>query len=215
MSVPSCTTVSLNPHLVDPSMSALLIGALAGAVHVFSGPDHLAAVAPLSLRRGAWRSGFLWGVGHTSGVWVVACLAFLFRDLLTLTQLSLLATWSDRLAGGGLILLGLWSLATVTAARWPSRIATTSRALRAASLFGILHGLAGTSHYLGVLPAFAFHMPFQAALYLFGFGLSTVTLMTAWAGGVGHCRTRAELLPIIRSLSGVMAIGTGAFWGFA
>ncbi len=196
-------------------MSALLIGVLAGAAHVVSGPDHLAAVAPLSLRRRAWRSGFLWGVGHTSGVWVVACLAFLFRDLLPMVHLPQFSAWSDRLAGGGLILLGLWSLATLAGARRPIRAGSPGVALRVASLFGILHGLAGTSHYLGILPAFAFSSPLEAASYLFGFGLSTVGIMTVWAGGIGRCMARTSALPVLRGMSGVAAIAVGVVWGFA
>mgnify|MGYP001325937977 CR=1 FL=1 len=60
-----------------------LSAALAGAVHVLSGPDHMAAVAPLAMagRERSWLAGWTWGLGHASGVVVVAALAVLLRDL--------------------------------------------------------------------------------------------------------------------------------------
>ncbi len=57
-------------------MLTVLSAALAGAVHVLSGPDHMAAVAPLAVadRRRGWLAGWTWGLGHASGVVVVAVL---------------------------------------------------------------------------------------------------------------------------------------------
>jgi len=59
-------------------LTVCLAGILAGLLHVFTGPDHLAALAPLSLqaKRRAWAVGFRWGLGHSSGVLVVAAIAF-------------------------------------------------------------------------------------------------------------------------------------------
>lgn len=47
-------------------MIVLLAGLAAGAVQVLTGPDHLAAVAPLSVasREAAWKAGLRWGRGH-------------------------------------------------------------------------------------------------------------------------------------------------------
>ena len=57
-------------------MLTALTGALAGSFHVLAGPDHLAAVAPLALDRKSrgWMAGWTWGVGHATGVVVVAAL---------------------------------------------------------------------------------------------------------------------------------------------
>jgi hypothetical protein len=68
-------------------------GLVAGALHVLSGPDHLAAVAPLAAdsTAGRWRAGFSWGIGHTGGVLVVGLLAVLLRGLLPLDSIS---SWS-------------------------------------------------------------------------------------------------------------------------
>ena len=52
------------------SPSLLIGGLFAGFLHVLTGPDHLAAVAPSAALRGmdAWRSGLRWRIGHSSGV---------------------------------------------------------------------------------------------------------------------------------------------------
>jgi hypothetical protein len=63
---------------------------VAGSVHVLSGPDHLAAVAPLAVRqpRAASRLGLVWGLGHVLGLGVVVALALTFRATLPLESLS-------------------------------------------------------------------------------------------------------------------------------
>ena len=66
-------------------MLTAITGALvSGLAHVLSGPDHLAAVAPLAAadRERGWLAGWTWGIGHASGVVVVAMLAVVLRDLL-------------------------------------------------------------------------------------------------------------------------------------
>lgn len=80
-----------------------------GAVHVLSGPDHLAAVAPLSLTRQgqAWKIGLRWGIGHATGVMLVGILAYFFREAI---MSSWLLSWSERLVGMALIAIGLWGM---------------------------------------------------------------------------------------------------------
>lgn len=92
-------------------MLALVSGAIAGAFHVLSGPDHVAAIAPLALaaRHRGWRTGFTWGLGHASGVVAVAVAAVLLRE--ALPPIGDLSAWGERVVGGALITLGLWSVA--------------------------------------------------------------------------------------------------------
>ena len=91
-------------------MLILVTGALAGLFHVLSGPDHLAAVAPLAVdgRRKGWIAGWTWGLGHASGVVVVALLGVLLRELLP--PIDILSAWSERVVGAALIGIGLWAL---------------------------------------------------------------------------------------------------------
>jgi hypothetical protein len=198
---------------------AALAGTLAGLVHVLSGPDHLAAVAPLaSDGRGSrsWRAGALWGLGHSSGVIAVGLLALLLRGWLPIESLS---SWSERMVGLVLIGIGLWGLHrafrtrvhTHTHAHGPhvhshlhahthavaaadaSHARTRHAHTHAAFAVGVLHGLAGSSHFLGVLPALA--LPGLAASlgYLGGFGLGTVAAMSGFATVIGLIASRAQL----------------------
>src|SRR6185503_1492875 len=101
-------------------MTTAITGALAGIFHVLSGPDHLAAVAPLAAadRERGWMAGWSWGFGHAAGVVFVAVVAILLRDLLP--PVELISAWSERLVGVALIAVGLWALrrgATIAPAR--------------------------------------------------------------------------------------------------
>src|SRR5688572_8935077 len=91
-------------------MLTVLTGAAAGLFHVLSGPDHLAAVAPLAVddRKRGWLAGFTWGVGHASGVVVVAVIAVLLREMLP--SIDIISAWGERVVGAALIGIGLWAL---------------------------------------------------------------------------------------------------------
>src|SRR5438105_7319152 len=90
-------------------MIAAITGLTAGIIHVLSGPDHLAAIAPLAVRgpKRAWRAGARWGLGHSAGVAVVGLLSLWLRDLLPINRLS---SWGERLVGVMLIGIGAWAL---------------------------------------------------------------------------------------------------------
>src|SRR5439155_25059969 len=96
--------------------SAVLMGLAAGMVHVLSGPDHLAAIAPLSVgkRRGGWAVGMRWGIGHSVGVLLIGFLSLtargVFQGRLALPALS---DWAERAVGITLIGIGLWGLRNV------------------------------------------------------------------------------------------------------
>jgi hypothetical protein len=182
-------------------MLTVATGALAGLVHVLAGPDHLAAVAPMAIadRRRGWYAGFTWGVGHTSGVVTIATLAVLLRDVLP--PIELISSWSERLVGGALIAVGFWAL------RRGLRIGAAPHAhngvphehvhvqrgafarrvghAHASFLMGVLHGVAGGSHVLGVLPALA--LPTQAAslAYIAAFGIGSIGAMTGFGAAMG------------------------------
>jgi hypothetical protein len=188
--------------------AALLAGLTAGLIHVLSGPDHLAAVAPLTGGRGrAWRAGFLWGLGHSGGVLAVGLLALALRGALPIDALS---SWSERIVGVTLIGIGLWGFMRVL--RGPIH---THVHVRAAAAIGVLHGVAGSSHFLGVLPALALPSAAASFGYLAGFALGTVAAMTSFAHGLGLIggpddapRQRRWLL----SASSAAAIVVGVVW---
>jgi hypothetical protein len=183
-------------------MLTLLTGAAAGFFHVLSGPDHLAAVAPMAVadRRRGWIAGWTWGIGHAAGVVAVAVLAVLLRD--ALPPADLISAWSERLVGAALIAVGLWAL------RRSMRIGPAAHAHGALShdhvhfqagpawirrlghahasfCLGVLHGIAGSSHFFGVLPALALPSLTASLVYIGAFGVGTVVAMTAFAAAVG------------------------------
>jgi hypothetical protein len=208
-------------------------GALAGLFHVLAGPDHLAAVAPLALdrRRRGWLAGWTWGLGHTSGVVVVALLAVLLRD--ALPPIDLISTWGERLVGGALIAVGLWAL------RRSARIAPRPHVhgafhhdhlhvqagpawirrlghAHASFCFGVLHGVAGSSHFLGVIPALALPTGTASVTYIAAFGVGTVAAMTAFAAVVSLAGRSAQphhgLQRLLLAASAVLAIVVGGIW---
>lgn len=215
-------------------MLTIVSGALAGIVHVLSGPDHLAAVLPLASARDqrSWVTGSLWGLGHTSGVVAIAVLAVLLRDLLP--PIDLISAWSERLVGASLVAVGLWALRgglRIDAAphahaglehehlqvrRGPAMLKRLGHA-HVAFLMGILHGVAGSAHFLGVLPALALPSRVASLAYLAAFGAASIVSMAAFAAAVGFAgaRTRRSGAPAHRvlMLSGAMlAMLVGGIW---
>jgi hypothetical protein len=214
-------------------MLVVFTGAIAGLFHVLSGPDHLAAVAPLAVdgRRRGWIAGWTWGLGHASGVVAVALLGVLLREILP--PIDVLSAWSERLVGAALIGIGLWALSRglrVAPARhqhgeWshhhrhvqagPEWIRRLGHA-HASFCMGVLHGVAGSSHFFGVLPALALPTTSAAVLYIAAFGLGTVAAMTVFAAAVGSIAVRTVHGPrayrVMMSAAALLAIVAGGVW---
>ena len=213
-------------------MLTALTGALAGLFHVLAGPDHLAAVGPLAIegRHRGWIAGWTWGIGHASGVVFVAVLALLLRGLLP--PIDAISAWSERLVGAALVGLGFWALrrsARVqpaphvhgTAAHDHLHVQAGPQWLRrlghahASFCLGVLHGVAGSSHFIGVVPALA--LPTGAALtYIAAFGVGSVAAMTVFAALAGMLGARAPRHSLAyratMATASVAAIVTGTVW---
>lgn len=171
-------------------MFAVLAGVFAGLVHVISGPDHLAAVAPLASdrTRPQWRAGLSWGLGHTGGVVLIGIVLIAFRAFLPLDVIS---AYSERLVGVALVGLGVWAAVRARNLHRHAMVRHSHSRDGASFVMGALHGLAGSSHLFGVLPALALPTQGAALLYLAGFGLGAVAAMTAFAAAVGVVAARA------------------------
>ena len=214
-------------------MLTLITGALAGVVHVLSGPDHLAAVTPMAVdaRERGWLSGWTWGLGHASGVVVVAVLAVVLRDVLP--PVDAISAWSERIVGVALIAVGLWALrrSTRIGAAAHAHGALSHRHLHvqagpswlrrlghahASFCLGILHGVAGSSHFFGVLPALALPSLSASLIYIAAFGAGTVMAMTAFAAAVGTASVRLpnNVLPqrAMMVAAATLAITVGSIW---
>ena len=214
-------------------MLTLITGALAGFVHVLSGPDHLAAVTPMAIdaRRRGWVSGWTWGFGHASGVVLVAVLAVTLRDLLP--PIEAISAWSERIVGAALIAVGLWAL------RRSRRIGNAAHThgemshrhlhvqegpgwlrrlghAHASFCLGVLHGIAGSSHFFGVLPALALPTLAASLTYIAAFGVGTVVAMTAFSAAIGAAAARLPhgALPqrAMMLAAATLAIAVGSVW---
>src|ERR1043166_8624788 len=217
-------------------MIAAVTGLIAGAVHVWSGPDHLAAIAPLAAGRpqAAWSPGLRWGFGHSAGVGLVGLLSLWLRDLL---PVDLLSTWGERFVGLMLFGIGLWALRKALKVHAQEHVhdgkrhvhlhthtrrvaherAEAHQHTHAAFGIGILHGLAGSSHFVGVLVMLAFPTRAQAIAYLVAFGGGTIVSMAAfsWVMGVVATRWAARSVKVYRALTSccaLTAMAVGCFW---
>jgi hypothetical protein len=221
---------SLTASHGEERMTFALAGLLAGFVHVFTGPDHLAAIAPYAVdgKSGAWRTGVRWGLGHASGVLGVALLALALRDALPVEALS---RWGERFVGLALFAIGIWGLG-VARARYKERREGVDAAARpnnrshattqhahghAAFAVGTLHGLAGSSHLLGILPALALPSDVAAGVYLLLFGTGSVAAMGTFSSFVGWLAGRAgasgaRMQSALIGLSSALAVAVGIGW---
>lgn len=80
-----------------------------------------------------------------------------------------------------------------------------------------MHGLAGTSHLLGILPALALPSRTDALTYVIAFGLGSIIAMTVFAVAVGMLARRGRGSGLLSyrafmSLASVAAVGIGVFW---
>jgi sulfite exporter TauE/SafE len=81
-------------------------GLVAGGLHTLTGPDHLAALAPLCIGRSRLQSfsvGALWGCGHDAGQIIFGLIFLSLKDRL---HLGLIQTWAARVVGLTLIIIG-------------------------------------------------------------------------------------------------------------
>ena len=199
----------------------LLTGTVAGAAHVVLAPDHLAALAPLSVEAGrrAWQVGLRWGVGHAAGIAVVGSAARLASERLDLALL-----W--RLGGYGvgltLVAIGLWGFLHVRRHTRASALESESAALQphvhttAAFVVGTVHGVAGTGALLGVVPVLGLPGAFAAA-YLLGFAVGTIGAMVAAAALLGLANLArgpqgSRAYRRVFLAASAVALGVGVLW---
>lgn len=89
----------------DHAQSLIITGLTMGILHVLAGPDHLSALAVLSVGN-SWRAmtlGFRWGMGHSTGLIFVAIIFIALKGDLDLRTLG---RYCDLLVGAFMIVLG-------------------------------------------------------------------------------------------------------------
>lgn len=194
---------------------------------MFSGVDHLAALAPMAIEdpSRAGRTGGLWGLGHGIGVVMVGGLGLWLRSLIDIDAWS---AWAEFIVGFLLVGIGVWAIwrAARTEIHTHSHEHTTDshehlhshdpgdRTHRHAVIgVGIFHGMAGSGHLFGVIPALALPTA-QAAIYLTAYLIAAVVSMGVFAYMLGFLARKGGSVWVTRLMlgSGILAIGVGLFW---
>jgi len=228
-----------------PFIAALI----ASMLHVITGPDHLAAVTPFAIesKRRAWKIGLSWGLGHLAGMLGIGILFALFKELI---PIDLISNYSEQLVGFVLLGIGVWALYKLFKKEkkhahlhvhseqgpvihkhphdhsheashhhhHPKPIHQTN--LTSFSI-GLLHGLAGISHFLLFLPVLSFENNADVSAYIIGFGIGIVLAMTLYTFVIGKVASLAKnghnelFFKGIRFSGGLFAIIIGIYWIFS
>jgi len=203
-------------------MNFLFSGLIASILHVISGPDHLAAVTPLAIeeKKKSWLVGLSWGIGHTLGILIVGLLFIAFKEFIPVEKISM---YSEQIVGIVLIIIGirafyhLWKH-TKELAHTHHHKNLSKRSILAALTVGTIHGLAGVSHLLAIIPTLALPTRIDSVMYLSGFGVGSISAMVIYAFSLGfitYTFSTAKKAGIVRGMSilgGFAAIFVGIFW---
>ncbi|XP_073124548.1 chloroplast protein FOR GROWTH AND FERTILITY 2-like [Henckelia pumila] len=185
-------------------VSSAWTGLLAGCLHTLSGPDHLAALAPLSIGRTRMESaavGALWGCGHDAGQLIFGLLFLLLKDRL---HIEVIRTWGTRVVGLTLLIIGAMGIREASEIpapcvamdeaerdvsrheRLPNPIIGKKKIGFATFATGIVHGLQPDALMM-ILPALALPSRLAGAAFLFMFLIGTVVAMGSYTVFIGSC----------------------------
>ncbi|XVF67947.1 hypothetical protein PTKIN_Ptkin10aG0162900 [Pterospermum kingtungense] len=185
-------------------LSSAWTGFLAGCLHTLSGPDHLAALAPISIGRSRVESaavGALWGCGHDAGQVIFGLLFLLLKDRL---HIEVIRTWGTRVVGLTLLVIGAMGIREASEVPAPcvalengecdvsvyetlENPAVGKKKIGFATFAtGIIHGLQPDALMM-VLPALALPSRIAGAAFLIMFLLGTVVAMGSYTVFIGSC----------------------------
>ncbi|KAK9065199.1 hypothetical protein SSX86_016582 [Deinandra increscens subsp. villosa] len=241
----TATKAGPGPLVRSELLSSAWTGFFAGCLHTLSGPDHLAALAPLSIGRSRVESalvGALWGCGHDAGQVIFGLLFLLLKDQL---HIEIIRTWGTRVVGFTLLVIGAMGI------REASEIPTPCVALEngecdvsvyeasladptvtkkkkigfATFATGIIHGLQPDALMM-VLPALALPSRVAGAAFLGMFLVGTVIAMGSYTVFIGSfSQALQDRIPRITEkltwISSMVAIALGLgiivsqFFGFS
>ena len=177
--------------------------------------------------------GARWGIGHGAGVIAMGLCGIWLRDAFALQAVSEVA---EIAVGVILIITGVWAvrrakLIVVHSHRhqhgsdmhghmhvhMPYDESTHShdhgKHVHAATSIGLLHGIAGSGHFWGLLPALALDLP-QAVTYLLAFVCASTLSMVCVSMGIGRLlrsKNDAFMSSALR-WTGVFSCVVGGVW---
>jgi hypothetical protein len=210
--------------------AVILTGIFAGFVHVVSGADHLIAMAPAAINnpQKALKNSFSWSLGHSSGILLLAFLAIFIKDITPLNNFSNIA---EFLVGISLLIVGVFAIKNsfqLSIHSHPHKHENgiahrhfhfhvkeqkSNKHSHALTGLGLLHGIAGGSHFLAVLPALA--LPFTSAcLYLISYLIGSLISMNLFTCLISFTTFKASQKFIKRliAVAGGLSFSLGLFW---
>jgi len=209
----------------------ILTGVLAGFVHVISGADHLIAMAPSAINspKKALENGFSWGLGHSSGVLLLAFFAIFIKDITPLNKFSNIA---EFLVGISLLIVGVIAIKNsfqLSLHSHPHKHENgfahrhyhfhikeqkkNNKHSHALTGLGLLHGIAGGSHFLAVLPALALPV-ISAIFYLISYLIGSLISMNLFTYLISFTTLNVGQTFIKRLIcvAGGLSFSMGLFW---
>ena len=211
--------------------AVILTGIVAGFVHVVSGADHLIAMAPAAINnpQKALKNSFSWGLGHSSGVLLLAFLAIFIKDITPLNKFSSIA---EFLVGISLLIVGVFAIKNSFqlsihshSHKHENGIAhrhfhfhvkeqkNNNKHSHALTGLGLLHGIAGGSHFLAVLPALALPLT-SACLYLISYLIGSLISMNLFTCLISFTTFKAshKFIKRLIAAAGGLSFSLGLFW---
>ncbi|QDZ23613.1 heavy metal transporting ATPase [Chloropicon primus] len=186
-------------------------GLFAGALHSLTGPDHLAALAPLSMGRTTLAAGFLgglWGFGHSMGQLFFGALFILLKSKLTL-QLDLIENFAGAAVGLTLIAIGYVGYKEAKNFNFDRMRKEGGKKGKVLSKFslatfgtGFLHGLSPDAIF-PILPAITMNTKACAFAFVVSFLFGTIASMASYTAfiGVGSSALAQKSPDITRKVS--------------
>ena len=233
-------------HGLSYSEIPIISGLIMSMLHVISGPDHLAAVTPLTIesKKKSWSIGFSWGIGHTVGMLIIGVIFIIFKDMI---NVELISKHGEKIVGFLLIAIGVWAFIKIRKThggkhkhihphthegevhihthkhvgegKHTHKHSKTHRQNVFSALgIGVIHGIAGVSHLIAILPTLALPTVTDSILYLSGFAFGTITAMIAYAITLGMISQKAEqtksgkVSMFLRIFRGSAALVVGILW---
>ena len=211
--------------------AVILTGILAGLIHVFSGADHLIAMAPSAINspKIALKNSFSWGLGHSSGVVLLTVLAIFIKDITPLKNFSNIA---ELLVGISLLFVGVYAIKNsfqlsihTHSHKHENGIAhrhyhfhmkeqkNNNKHSHALTGIGLLHGIAGGSHFLAILPALALSLT-NACAYLISYLIGSLISMNLFTCLISFTtlNTGQKFIKRLIAFAGGLSFSMGLFW---
>ncbi|KAK9664222.1 hypothetical protein RND81_14G027100 [Saponaria officinalis] len=221
-----CTIVK--GFLCSEALSSAMTGFFASWLHTLCGPDHLAALAPLSIGCSRVESavvGAIWGCGHDAGQLIFGVVFLLLKDWL---HIDIIQIWGTRMVGFTLLIIGVMGITLKKLDSETKGSAVVGKKKRigfATFVTGIVHGLQPDA-LLMILPALASPSMLDGAAFLGMFLVGTVVSMAAYTLFIASCsEALKDRVPSITEkltlVSSIFAVGFGfgiiicPFFGFS